>query len=74
MKHSQYEVIGRLISRKTGATPVEMVKATLSTCVHKRMSEMRNKGWVIRRVPVQGRTFGRYYGTPPLTWSVRGSR
>jgi len=40
MKHSQYEVIGRLISRKTGATPVEMVKATLSTCVRHASAEV----------------------------------
>lgn len=65
MKQTQYEAIGRLLRRKKGATAADMVAATFSTSVHKRMSEMRERGWDIRKEPVPGRTFHRYYGTAP---------
>lgn len=62
---SQYEVIGRLIQRKRGATAADLMSATWSTCVHKRMSEMRARGWHINKVPIPGRTHYRFYGTAP---------
>ena len=70
----QCKRLEQILKRKSGATSMEIIAAIGTVSPHSRMSELRNKGWVIRRVPVQGRTFGRYYGTPPLTWSVRGSR
>jgi hypothetical protein len=65
MKASQYEVIGNLISRKRGATPAELIERTWSTCVHKRMSEMRSRGWRIWREQVPGKSYGRYFGQAP---------
>lgn len=62
---TQYDAIGALIRRKTGATAAELIAATMSTAVHKRMSEMRERGWAIHKVPVPGRTFHRYFGTAP---------
>ncbi len=41
MKASQYAVIGNLISRKRGATVAELMSATWSSCVHKRLSELK---------------------------------
>lgn len=65
MKATQYEVIGSLIQRKRGATAADLMSATWSTCVHKRMSEMRARGWSVRKVAVPGRNFHRYYGIAP---------
>ena len=62
---TQYDRIGALLKRKKGATAADLIAATMSTAVHKRMSEMRQRGWSIRKEPVPGRTFHRYYGTAP---------
>lgn len=59
---TQTQTIARLISRKRGATPAEMIAATFSTSVHSRMSELKARGWRIWREQVQGRNFGRYFG------------
>lgn len=61
----QYAVIGRLLSRKKGATVAEMVAATCSSSPHRRMFEMRQRGWDIRREPIKGKAHGRYYGKAP---------
>jgi hypothetical protein len=65
MKASQYEVIGNLIRRKRGATVAELMAATWSSCIHKRLSEMKQRGWRIKREEVPGRNYGRYIGTAP---------
>jgi hypothetical protein len=66
MKHfSQYDAIGVLLKRKRGATAAELIAATMSTAVHKRMSEMRAKGWTIRREQIEGKSYGRYRGEAP---------
>lgn len=62
---SQYATIGELLARPNGATPYELQAASRSLCVHKRMSEMRLQGWVIRREPIPGEKYGRYIGTAP---------
>lgn len=65
MKQSQYEAIGRLIGRKKGATVAEIVAATCSSSPHRRMFEMRCKGWRIWREAIPGRQHGRYRGIAP---------
>jgi hypothetical protein len=65
MKCSQYEVIGNLIKRKRGATVAELVWATCSSSPHRRMFEMRRKGWHIWREEIPGKQHGRYFGKAP---------
>lgn len=67
MKTSQTQVIGNLIRRQRGATVAELLAATWSSCVHKRMSELKARGWTIRREDIKGKPYGRYFGTPPVT-------
>lgn len=63
MKTSQYEVIGNLLKRKRGATTLELMAASNSTCIHKRMSEMsHHMGWNIWREPIKGKSYGRFFG------------
>lgn len=69
-RDTQYARIGALITRRTGATALELMQATASTCVHKRLSEMRQRqGWSIYRIPVEGETFGSYHGIGPFEFS-----
>lgn len=65
MKPAQTEVIANMIRRKSGATVAELIAATWCSCVHKRMSELRERGWEIRREPIKGRKYGRYFGKAP---------
>lgn len=65
MKRTQYEKIGNLIKRKQGATPFELMTVSGSTCIHKRMSEMKEMGWDITRTPIAGRSYGIYRGKAP---------
>jgi radical SAM superfamily enzyme len=62
---TQYDRIGDLLKRRTGATAYEIALKCGTVCPHKRMNEMRDKGWTITRKPVVGETWGRYYGKPP---------
>jgi hypothetical protein len=62
---TQYDRIGALLKRRKGATAAELIAATMTTSVHKRMSEMREKGWAIWRESIPGRAYGRYYGKAP---------
>lgn len=61
----QYAVIGRLIARKKGATVAEIVAATCSSSPHRRLFEMRRKGWRIWREEISGKQYGRYFGQAP---------
>lgn len=65
MKTAQTAVIANMIRRKSGATVAELMAATWCSCVHKRISELKARGWEIRREPVTGRKYGRYFGVQP---------
>ncbi len=62
---SQCALIGRLLARKIGTTPYEITIATGTVCPHKRMSDLKAKGWKIERREVPGAAYGRYYGKAP---------
>ena len=62
---SQYDRLERLLTRKTGATAMDIVQAVGTVCPHKRLSEMKARGWTITREQVKGRNFGRYFGKAP---------
>lgn len=64
-KPTQPQKLELLLKRKYGVTAMEIVQKCGTTCPHKRMSELKAKGWTIRREPVKGRNYGRYYGAPP---------
>jgi hypothetical protein len=62
MKLSQYERIAKLLTRKRGATAMDIASAAGTVSPHSRLSELRKKGWEITRVPVPGKPYGRYFG------------
>lgn len=62
---TQYDAIGALLKRKKGATAADLIAATMSTSIHKRMSEMRTLGgWLIWKERVPGKSYHRYFGRP----------
>lgn len=62
---TQYERLERLLTRKTGATAMDIATEVGSTSPHKRLSELRERGWTIWREAVKGRNYGRYFGKKP---------
>jgi hypothetical protein len=62
---TQYDKLARLLTRKKGATAMEIVEAVGTVAPHKRLSEMKGKGWAIWREQVPGKSYGRYYGQEP---------
>lgn len=62
---SQTDRIGKLLLRKSGATAMEIVQAGGTVSPHRRLTDLRNRGWTIWRKPVAGKTYGRYFGLEP---------
>jgi hypothetical protein len=65
MKTTQYDRLAKLLTRKRGATAMEIVEAVGTTAPHKRLSEMKERGWRITRQQVDGRSYGIYFGVKP---------
>jgi hypothetical protein len=59
---TQYDILAKLLTRKTGVTPMEIVTRVGTVCPHKRLSEMKTRGWRIRRESIEGKAYGRYFG------------
>jgi len=59
---TQYEKLAKLLTRKRGATAMEIVEAVGTVAPHKRLSEMKAKGWRIWREAVEGKNYGVYFG------------
>jgi hypothetical protein len=62
---TQYDRIAKLLTRKRGCTPMEIVQAVGSVCPHRRLKDMRDKGWTITRRQVAGKSYGTYHGVAP---------
>lgn len=62
---TQYQKLEKLLLRKRGATAMEIVEAVGTVAPHKRLSEMKAKGWTIWREAVSGKSYGRYFGKAP---------
>ncbi len=61
---TQLKTLERLITRKTGATSVDICRTLPSVCPHKRLSELKQRGWTI--TSKQGNQgLLRYFGKPP---------
>lgn len=65
MKASQYDRIGKLITRKTGATAMDIASVAGTVSPHSRLSEMKAAGWRIWREAIKGRNYGVYKGVAP---------
>jgi hypothetical protein len=65
MKRTQYDRLSKLLTRKRGATAMDIVEAVGTVCPHKRLSELKARGWRITREQVPGKSYGRYRGVAP---------
>lgn len=62
---TQCEQLGKMLTRKNGATPFEIIVAIGTVCPHKRMADLKANGWTITKKKVPGNTYHRYFGKAP---------
>lgn len=64
---TQYDRLAKLLTRKRGCTAMDIVERCGSVAPHKRLSELKERGWRIWREAVKGKNYGRYFGRAPST-------
>jgi hypothetical protein len=65
MKTTQCAILEKLLRRKAGVTSLEIIQKCGTVAPHRRLADLKAKGWRITRKPVPGRNYGTYYGTAP---------
>lgn len=62
---TQHQILAKLLSRKSGATALEIIQRVGTVCPHKRMSDLKAMGWTITKRRVTGKKYNAYFGTAP---------
>lgn len=62
---TQNQILSKLLSRKCGTTAMEIIQRVGTVCPHKRMSDLKARGWTITKKQVQGKNYHRYFGIAP---------
>jgi hypothetical protein len=62
---NQIATVERLLKRKKGVTAFEIIMEARTVCPHKRMSELKDRGWTITKTKVFGKNYHRYFGQAP---------
>jgi hypothetical protein len=62
---TQYAKLERLLTRKRGCTAMDIATEVGSTSPHKRVSELRARGWHITKNQVPGKSYCVYRGVRP---------
>jgi hypothetical protein len=65
IKSQQLRRLGQLLLRTRGVTALEIINEIGTVCPHRRLADLRNKGWTISRNAVTGQSYGRYFGVAP---------
>ena len=55
----------QLLQRKAGCTSMEIIAVIGTVSPHSRLSDLKRKGWTITKKRVKGKTYHKYFGTPP---------
>lgn len=67
MRTTQCDRLAKMLTRKRGCTALEIIVTVGTVCPHKRLHDLKMKGWTITREVEAGQNYGRYYGKPPVT-------
>jgi hypothetical protein len=65
MKELQIDKIGQMLQRPGGCTMMEVIKACNTSTPTRRLSDLRDRGWIITKHKVEGKNYHRFYGQPP---------
>ena len=59
---TQPEKLAKLLTRKSGVTSLEIILSIGTVCPHRRMSDLKERGWIITSRKVAGKNYSRYFG------------
>ena len=62
---TQYQALARLLLRKRGTTSMEIVNVCGTVSPHRRLADMKQRGWTITKRRVTGKKYHAYFGTAP---------
>lgn len=62
---SQHQLLAKLLSRKCGTTAYEISALVGTVCPHRRLSDLKARGWTITKKLVPGKNYHRYFGVAP---------
>lgn len=65
MKTTQCAILEKLLRRKSGVTSLEIIQHCGTVAPHRRLADLKERGWTIRRESVEGKSYGRYLGEAP---------
>lgn len=65
MKQTQCSILERLLRRKSGVTSLEIIQKCGTVAPHRRLADLKDRGWHITRKQVPGRSYGVYFGVAP---------
>lgn len=62
---TQTQRLAKLLQRPKGCTSMDIIREVGTTSPSKRLSEMRDAGWLILKDKVDGTNYHRFKGVPP---------
>jgi hypothetical protein len=65
MKTTQCQKLERLLQRKSGTTSLEIIQKCGTVAPHRRLADLKDRGWTIWREAIAGRSYGVYRGEKP---------
>jgi len=68
--NTQYTLLSKILRRKAGVTAMEIMGIVGTVCPHKRMADLKAKGWHITKRKVPGKTYHKYFGVAPADWAL----
>jgi hypothetical protein len=63
---TQCAILEKLLRRKQGVTSLEIIQQCGTVAPHRRLADLKERGWHITRKQVPGKSYGRYFGQEPL--------
>jgi hypothetical protein len=67
MKQTQCSILEKLLGRKSGVTSLEIIQKCGTVAPHRRLADLKEKGWAIWSEPIEGHQHRRYFGAKAVT-------
>jgi hypothetical protein len=65
VKQTQCSILEKLLRRKSGVTSLEIIQKCGTVAPHRRLADLKERGWRITKEQVPGRSYNRYFGQAP---------
>lgn len=72
MRTTQCAILEKLLRRKAGVTSLEIIQKCGTVAPHRRLADLKARGWAIWREQIPGKNYGRYFGAKAVTVGAQG--